>query len=84
MTNVEIIEKYKKLNNIPENTALLTFMEWKKRGYNVKKGEHAKYKISVWKCDKKKRTDEDGKEYETEQLFMTIGNFFTIDQVERK
>ena len=61
-----------------------TFAAWKAAGYSVKKGEHAKAKITIWKHGKARTvTDEDGNETEKPaRMFMKLAFFFTFDQVE--
>ena len=61
-----------------------TFAAWKEYGYSVKKGEHAKAQITIWKHGKARTvTDEDGNETEKPaRMFMKLAYFFTFDQVE--
>lgn len=58
---------------------LLTFLEWKKRGYSVKKGEKAFISTNLWKPVTKK-DKETGKE--SRIMIMTKASLFTVDQVE--
>lgn len=65
---------------------LYTFAEWKKAGYKVKRGEHAKLVCKIWQ----KRTGK-AKEEEAEQdkagkpndFFLKTAHFFTAEQVEK-
>ena len=67
-----------------EVEAIHTFAAWKAAGYSVKKGEHAKAKITIWKHGKARIvTDADGNEIEKPaRMFMKLAHFFTADQVE--
>lgn len=61
-----------------------TFAAWKSIGYSVKKGEHAKAQITIWKQGKARIVkDDDGNETEKPaRMFMKLAYFFTFDQVE--
>lgn len=61
-----------------------TFAAWKAAGYIVKKGEHAKAQITIWKQGKARIVkDEDGNETEKPaRMFMKLAYFFTFDQVQ--
>lgn len=69
---------------LEEPEALHTFAAWKSYGRQVKKGEHCKARIDIWKQGKAKTTkDEDGNEVEKPgRMFMKTAFFFTIDQTE--
>lgn len=90
MTNQEIIAlELEALGEEGETVEeLLTFLEWKKRGYSVNKGETAFIKVQLWKpiMQKVKETDENGKEKEVKKkrfkLVMTA--LFTQDQVSKQ
>lgn len=68
-----------------------TFDAWKKRGYIVKKGEHAVAKFQIWMPSKKskKQMAEEEQEQEREQkdptamprMFKKVACFFTAEQV---
>ena len=77
MTNIQIIETEKAIRGIEEECH--TFAVWKKLGYSVKKGEHAIFKTSLWKC--KCKATEDG-EQEEKRMFMTSASLFARSQVE--
>lgn len=49
MTNQAIMAAYKVAHNIPEDTPLYTYAVWKQKGYTVKKGEHAKHRVTMHK-----------------------------------
>ena len=66
MTNAQIVMNLKDAMGIPEIVPMLTYGEWKRNGYQVKKGEHGT-KVVLWKhLDNKSRknsepaADEDG------------------------
>lgn len=79
ITNKAIIKLYKAENGIPESTPLFTFAAWKKQGYAVKAGEHARHKVSAWKYVQK--AQEDGTV--TGRCFMRTMCLFEAGQVER-
>ena len=66
---------------------LHTFSEWKRLGFQVKKGEKARLKVDIWKKSNKTQTAEtkDGDEIEidTSRFYKKLSHFFTLDQVER-
>ena len=77
---------------IPEE--IHTFQGWKSRGFQVKKGEKSKIKITIWKhVTKKAKEDTASEELNKmnqaineqggeERMFMTTSAFFTASQVE--
>lgn len=85
MTNAQIVMTECALHNVTE--AVDTFAGWKRKGYSVKKGEHAVFKTSIWKPNSKKRKEEDSTE-ETDdkkpyaRMYMVKAAFFTVSQVE--
>ena len=86
MTNTAIILGYMQLNNLDPNKIVLhTYAQWKKLGYQVKKGEKSKHKITVWKRSTKKIENEDGDKEEVDngRYFLKESAFFTQEQVER-
>lgn len=83
MCNREIISRYIAMNELEPSIELHTFAEWKRLGYKVKKGEKSKHKISIWKRTTKKVENEKGEEVETQNYFLKLSAFFTIDQVEK-
>ena len=80
MTNVEIIEMAKELNGITEESH--TYKRWQKMGYQVRKGERAAFKASIWKYSKKKVKTEDGDEKDESRMFKQTASFFTMSQVD--
>lgn len=77
MNNIVLVETAKMLNNI--NDECYTYGVWKDRGYQVKKGEKARFSEVIWKA--KTYTDENGTE--NKKFFMKKSHFFTSDQVEK-
>ena len=75
MSNAEIISTACGMAGITEDVH--TFAGWKKRGYTVKKGEHAALKLTIWKHTTKKNKDGE----EETRMFMTPAHFFTESQV---
>ena len=85
MTNAEILNTECVLHNITE--AVDTFAGWKRKGYSVKKGEHAVFKTRIWKPNSKKRKEEDSTEDDKDKkpyarMYMVKAAFFTASQVE--
>lgn len=80
MTNEAIIMQAKALNGIEEECH--TYNRWKAMGYQVRKGEHAAFKATIWKHGKKKVETEDGEE-EQGRMFMKAASFFTASQVDK-
>lgn len=63
---------------------LHTFAEWKRMGYNVKKGEKACLKCDIWrKSTKKLPVLVDGEEVENDRFYKKTSHFFTFNQVEK-
>ena len=88
MTNTAIILGYMQLNNLDPNKVILhTYAQWKKLGFQVKKGEKSEHKISIWRRSTKKVEveNEDGtKEEKTNgRYFIKTSAFFTQEQAER-
>lgn len=65
---------------------LHTFPEWKRLGFSVKKGEHAKLTCDIWKMrDKKGAHQANGEEQEVDEnhFFKHKAFFFLPEQVEK-
>ena len=58
-----------------------TYEHWKSLGYQVRKGEHADLKLTIWKQGKAKEAD-DGTTI-AGKMFMKTASFFGIGQVDR-
>ncbi len=64
---------------------LLTYAEWKKRGFQVRKGERAIAKFGIWKPKTRKQKEEDEqstKSVKTNGFFLKTSAFFIRRQVE--
>lgn len=64
---------------------LHTYNEWKRAGYQVKKGEHAALSCDIW-MPKKKKADEkqtDNEEENRGDFYKKHAHFFLSSQVER-
>lgn len=96
MTNKEIIATEAVMNNIytkeeleqiavTGDLGLHTYGEWKKLGYQVKKGEKAKISTHLWKKSKKPEYEEqeDGKIKKNKRFYLCKAYLFTKDQVEK-
>ncbi len=73
---LELVESY--LNN-----ELLTFAEWKRRGYKVNKGEKAVLKAALWKKGEKKKKDKKNEEKKESYFFTKVSALFTKNQVSK-
>lgn len=89
MTNVEIImaNQMELVKNgiIKEDEEIHTYQMWHDLWYQVKKGEHAIAKFTIWKPSKGKvEEDENGKQKVVKKpyMFMKSANFFSTTQVE--
>lgn len=65
-----------------ETEPIHTFAKWKSLGYCVRKGEHAKAKLRIWKFTASKKNQKDDEEDSGEHAFMKTAFFFTPAQVE--
>lgn len=95
MTNAEIISTAMALNDVDFDLEVDTFAGWKRRGYAVKKGEHAVFTTKIWKPSKFKVeqkeqdfVDENGEQVVedakyTKKLILVNAAFFTENQVQR-
>ena len=71
---------------IDEIQPLHTYAKWKSLGYQVKKGEKAIAKFSIWKYTNRKPKDADEGEVQPQgrgYCFMKMSSFFTDTQVEK-
>jgi antirestriction protein ArdC len=78
MTNEQLIFEAKMAQGIEADVH--TYAEWKRLGFQVKKGEKATLKIAIWNRAEKK--NEDDKE-DTSYFYTKIASFFTDQQVEK-
>lgn len=64
----------------------LTFYEWNKRGYKIKKGEKAAIKTKLWIKTKKKQKDNNNQtddNIDEESFILVNANLFGQSQVEK-
>lgn len=83
VTNAEIMMQYRVLHNIPDTMPLLTFGNWKKKGYKVKAGEKAKHKVTMWATNSKKLVDDSGEPIYKQNCYMRLVYLFEPSQVEK-
>lgn len=82
MTNIEIINDYKRKNGIIED--IYTYTEWAKQGYQVKRGEKSMHKIEIYKHVKYSKTNlKTGEEEMKENFYLKTTAFFLPSQVEK-
>lgn len=91
MTNAEIIMESMVLAELdPMDVEVDTFAGWKRRGFSVKKGEHAVFKTKIWKPSKYTKEEiaeieeKNGEPFDpnTKKLILVNASFFTDTQVE--
>lgn len=82
ITNKAIIELYKAEQGLPINYPLFTYAAWLKQGYQVKKGEKCRHRVTLWKHTEKK-IEQDGQERTVGKCFQKTMNLFEMSQVER-
>lgn len=79
MTNMQIITGAMVLNGVTEEVD--TYAGWKRRGFQVQRGQKAKFQTKIWKpCKAKKPEDEE--ESEGTRLILVNASFFVRSQVE--
>ena len=84
MTNYEIIENAKKELGLDEDLILKTYQDWKRLGYQVKKGEKSVMACMIWFPKKSKvKTEVDDEEVNDGSFFKSRAFFFSQNQVER-
>lgn len=82
ITNKAIIELYKAEQGLPMNCPLFTYAAWLKQGYQVKKGEKCKHRVTLWKHTEKK-IEQEGQERTVGRCFHKTMSLFEMSQVER-
>ena len=80
-TNKSIVEAYKAAHGISVDTPLYTYGVWYNMGYQVKKGEKCKHRVTMWKMGQKK--DNEGNMVDTGKCFHKTMSLFERSQVER-
>ena len=61
---------------------LHTYQEWKRMGFQVKQGEHARLSVTLWKY-RRETVEINGEEYESGDCYRALAHLFTADQVEK-
>ena len=96
MTNLEIVAHEAIVNKIytkeqiesmvvaMQDLGLHTYGEWRKAGYQVRKGEKARIKTYLWKKTSKKTVNkETGKEEKESKFYLCKTYLFTREQVDK-
>ena len=85
MTNKQRIMQAAMDSGIDIDETLYTYKEWKKRGYQVQKGEKAALKVELWIPKKRKveAEDNDQEEEEISRFFTRVTSLFTSAQVKK-
>ena len=85
MTNFQIIENERKELGLDEDLILKTYQDWKRLGYQVKKGEKSVMTCMIWFPKKSKvvKSDADSEEVNDGSFFKSKAFFFSQNQVER-
>ena len=89
MTNFDILAQEAEVIGFDyDGTNLKTFAQWKKAGYQVKKGESAFLKANIWQKSTKKEeiiNEETGEKETIEKgrFYKKLSHFFTIEQVKK-
>ena len=96
MTNQEIVAHEAIVNKIytqeqiesmaltMQDFGLHTYGEWRKAGYQVRKGEKARIKTYLWKKTNKKTVNkETGKEEKESKFYLCKTYLFTREQVDK-
>ena len=81
-TETEAEEIIKARGQLP----LHTFKEWKRMGFIVRKGEHAKLTCSIWRWNNKHNSmpqDENEVEIDESHFYKIRAHFFDETQIER-
>ena len=84
MTNYQIIENAKIELGLDEDLILKTYQDWKRIGYQVKKGEKSVMACMIWFPKKSKVKNEvDSEEVNEGSFFKSKAFFFSQNQVEK-
>lgn len=71
-----------KETSMPEE--IHTYGEWRRRGYQVQKGEHAIARFPIWTFKpNKKQEQEEEEDPKSGRMFMKVAFFFKKDQVQK-
>lgn len=99
MTNLQIItdeaianglftkEEVEAIYTAGHELPLHTYAGWKQRGYQVRRGEHARITTKLWQYNTKKQevktTDGNDEEIEIKNCYLVKSYLFTLDQVDK-
>ena len=85
MTNYQIVENAKIEFGLDEDLILKTYQDWKRLGYQVKKGEKSVMACMIWFPKKSKvKVDADSEEEVNDgSFFKSKAFFFSQKQVEK-
>ena len=84
MTNYQIIENAKIELGLDEDLILKTYQDWKRIGYQVKKGEKSVMTCMIWFPKKSNvKVDADSEEVNEGSFFKSKAFFFSQKQVEK-
>lgn len=79
MKNVDIVAAAAIENGITETVN--TYQEWKRLGFQVRKGSKALFKTSIWLPCKNKKSDDTDEE--NGNFFLKNSAFFGLSQVDK-
>lgn len=86
MTNNEIISTAWMIlvstGKIDKTEDIHTYAGWKERGYQVRRGEKAVDKFSIWKYATSKKKTETGETTEEPKMFLKESAWFSTKQVD--
>lgn len=88
---IEVVMENGETVSMPEPEPIHTYAAWKSLGFQVKRGEKAIAKFSIWKAGKSRQQEEAENTAENDaeispervRMFMKTAHFFKISQVER-
>ena len=82
ISNAEIIHNEAMLAGLDPDAEYLTFMQWKQRGYSVKKGAKAVIKTGLWTPCKASRKELAENQDAKARCYLKTSFLFTRAQVE--
>lgn len=60
-----------------------TYAGWKRKGFQVRKGEKAVMQTMIWKPCKKTIKDEEGNKKKMDKMYLVKASFFAVEQVDK-
>ena len=82
MNNVEILSEEMALRNIKEECH--TYQDWKRYGYQVKKGEKALFQTEIWNFTHYKDPDKEDHYYKKKASFFGLSQTEKVDEVKKE